>query len=84
MEPAHHERSKAGGRRQHLKQCSYPSGDHYHGPRKLNYRICSGVTNLAKGAMDHRRFVALCRKVAAAHEGWGIKEIEAKAKSKAA
>ena len=58
-------------RRQHLKRHSYPSVDHYQGLGKLNYRICSGVTNLAKGPMDHQRFVALCRKVAAHHQGWG-------------
>lgn len=66
-----HPRPEAGGRKRHLQRCSYPSVDHYFGPGRLDYRICSGVTNLAKGAMDHQRFVDLCRKVAAHHEGWG-------------
>jgi hypothetical protein len=65
-----HERPPAGGRKSHRKRGLWPSVDHYHGTGRLNYKICSGLTNTAKGALDHQEFVKLCRKVAARHVGW--------------
>lgn len=66
-----HARPTTGGRRSHRIKGHYPSVDHYQGTGVLSYRICSGEVNFAKGALDHQQFVAMCRKVAAHHEGWG-------------
>ena len=66
-----HQRPSAGGRKKHITRGRWPSVDHYQGTGKLNYRICSGLTNLAKGPLDHQQFVELCRKVAKKHSGWG-------------
>ena len=66
-----HERPMAGGRKGHRLRGRWPSVDHYHGTGKLNYRICSGQVNLAKGPLDHQQFVEMCRKVANNHMGWG-------------
>jgi hypothetical protein len=68
-----HERPPAGGRKNHRKRGRWPSVDHYHGTGQLNYKICSGLVNTAKGPLEHQQFVELCRKVAARHDGWGKK-----------
>lgn len=69
-----HERVRRPGRRSHRINGRYPSVDHYQGTNVLSYRICAGTVNFAKGALDHQQFVALCRKVAAYHTGWGKPE----------
>lgn len=69
-----HERPIAGGRKNHRTRGRWPSVDHYHGTGKLNYRICSGQVNNAKGPLDHQQFVELCRKVATNHVGWGTQK----------
>lgn len=65
-----HERPAGPGRRPRRINGRYPSVDHYQGPNVVTYRICAGTVNFAKGALDHRQFVSLCRMVVAHHEGW--------------
>ncbi|NVD45183.1 hypothetical protein [Qipengyuania atrilutea] len=66
-----HDRPKGGGQHNHRIMGHYPTVDHYYGTGRLEYRICCGSVNHAKGALDHQQFVELCRKVARRHEGWG-------------
>ena len=57
------EKSTTPGRRGHIQRARYPSVDHFLGCDSLDFRICSGVVNHAKGALDPQQFVAMCRKV---------------------
>ena len=66
-----HEKPAVGGQHNHRIMGRYPSVDHYQGTGRLDFRICSGSVNHAKGALDHQQFVDLCRKVVKRHEGWG-------------
>lgn len=62
------------GRRRHRIRGRYPSVDHYQGLGVVQYRICSGTVNAAKGALDHQQFVEMCRRVVAHHTHWGTAE----------
>ena len=66
------------GRKKHCRRGKRPSVDHYHGVGKMDYRICAGTVNYAKGSLCHQEFVRLCRLVAAKHEGWGMHAAERK------
>ena len=66
-----HDKPVGGGQRNHRIMGRYPSVDHYYGTDRLEYRICAGSVNHAKGALDHQQFVELCRKVVQHHEQWG-------------
>ena len=71
-----HDRPKGGGQHNHRIRGHYPTVDHYHGRGRLEFRICSGSVNYAKGALAHQQFVELCRKVAQHHRGWGKSQAE--------
>ena len=66
-----HDKPMGGGQHNHRIRGRYPSVDHYHGVDRLQYRICAGSVNHAKGALSHQQFVTLCRKVAQHHSEWG-------------
>ena len=66
-----HEKPQGGGQHNHRIAGRYPTVDHYFGRGRLDYRICAGSVNHAKGALDHQQFVELCRKVTKHHKGWG-------------
>ena len=66
-----HDKPEGGGQRNHRITGRYPSIDHYRGINQLDYRICAGSVNHAKGALDHQQFVELCRHVVEHHRDWG-------------
>lgn len=57
------QRATSLGRAAHRRRGRYSSVDHYKGVHCLDYRICTGQVNHAKGALTHDGFVDLCRHI---------------------